>query len=98
MEFEWDPAKNTECLFRHGFDFASATQIFNGSTVERTDRRRDYGEERIIAIGLAIGHHFTVIYTDRADPETSKIQRRIITAWRSNRRERKTYAETNPLL
>ena len=56
----------------------------------RKDRRQDYGERRVIAIGLAQGIELTVVYTDRprsgSDPE-----RRIISARRSNRRERKAY-------
>lgn len=97
MEFTWDPAKNVECLIRHGFDFAYALQAFQGFTAERADRRRDYGEERIVAVGLVAGRHLTVVYTDRTDPVANRIQRRIITAWRSSRRERKTYAEADAL-
>ena len=60
-------------------------------TAERVDDRTDYGEPRIIAIGLADGLHLTVVYTDR--PGARDTVRRIISTRRSNRRERKAYDE-----
>jgi hypothetical protein len=50
MEFSWDPAKSEEKLRLRGFDFAFARLIFRGPTLEREDRRRDYGERRVIAM------------------------------------------------
>jgi uncharacterized DUF497 family protein len=90
MEFSWDPAKSDENLRARGFDFAFASVIFRGPTLEREDRRREYGERRLIAIGLAEGVELTVVYTDRTGPD-QRIERRIISARRSTRRERKTY-------
>ena len=47
-----------------GFD--SAVQIFLGPTVEAVDRRLDYREERIRAIGRIDGRtYYVVICTDR---------------------------------
>ena len=43
-----------------------ATLSFDGPTLERDDLRRDYGERRVIAIGIADGLALTVVYTDRA--------------------------------
>jgi hypothetical protein len=90
MRFEWDPGKSEANLRERGFDFAFATLIFEGSTLEKQDRRRDYGEVRIVAAGLADGIALTVAYTDRLDDEGETV-RRIISARRSNRRERKAY-------
>ena len=92
MRFSWDPKKSTENLAERGFDFAFAALIFGGLTLERTDDRRDYGERRVLAIGLAQGLHLTVAYTDRGEPG-GETERRIISARRSNRRERKAYRE-----
>jgi uncharacterized DUF497 family protein len=90
MEFVWDPAKS-EANFRvQGFDFAFATLIFDGPTLEVQDARRDYGERRMVAVGLADGLHLTVVYTDRRQRK-GRVQRRIISARRSNRRERRTF-------
>jgi len=91
VRFTWDPKKSAANIRIRGFDFAFATLIFHGPTVEREDQRRAYGERRIVAIGRVGELHLTVVYTDRA--EEPEIERRIIAAWRSNRRERKTYTE-----
>ncbi len=90
MEFSWDPAKNEENLRHRGFDFEFASLIFRGPTLERKDHRRDYGEARVIAIGLAEGLELTVVYTDRV-MSSKDIVRRIISGRRSNRHERKAY-------
>ena len=90
MRFEWDDAKNEANLQQRGFDFAFASLIFDSPTVEVEDHRKDYGERRVIAIGVADGIHLTVVYTDRERAEGESV-RRIISAHRSNRRERKTY-------
>ena len=95
MRFEWDEAKSETNLDEHGFDFAFASLIFDGPTVEVEDRRRDYGERRVVAIGIADGVHLTVVYTDR-EVSRAQVARRIISARRSNRHERKIYEKANP--
>lgn len=90
MRFTWDPEKNAANLRLRGFDFAFASLVFDGPTQEREDLRRDYGERRMVAIGTADGLELTVIYSDRLLDE-NLIERRIISARRSNRRERKAY-------
>jgi len=92
VHFSWDPKKNEANLAARGFDFEFAALIFEQVTLERTDDRRDYGERRVLAIGLAQGLHLTVAYTDRGE-SGGGIERRIISARRSNRRERKAYRE-----
>lgn len=67
MCFRWDRQKSRVNLTKRGFDFAFATLIFDGPTVERTDDRQDYGEKRVIALGIADGIPLTVVYTDRAE-------------------------------
>jgi hypothetical protein len=91
VRFGWDARKSTRNLRDRGFDFEFATQVFEGRTVERTDRRRDYGERRVVALGEAQGIPLTVVYTDRADG--GSVERRIVSARESNRRERTAYAE-----
>ena len=92
MRFSWDPRKSEANLTKRGFDFGFASLIFEGPTLERLDDRRDYGERRVLAIGVAQGVHLTVAYTDRHTPD-QEIERRIISVRRSNRRERKAYRE-----
>jgi len=92
VRFTWDPRKSTRNLLERGFDFEFATLIFDGPTVERTDSRRNYGEHRVIALGLAQGISLTVVYTDRAGIGREVI-RRIISARQSDRRERAAYKQ-----
>jgi uncharacterized DUF497 family protein len=91
VDFEWDPRKSDDNLAARGFDFEFATLIFEGPTLEREDTRRDYGEPRVVAVGLAQGIHLTVVYTDRTTAQGAR--RRLISARRSNRRERKAYEQ-----
>jgi uncharacterized DUF497 family protein len=76
------------------FDFAFAASIFTGPTLERIDARRDYGEIRLIALGMAGDIPLTVVYTDRV--EAGEVVRRIISAQVSSRRERQVYRKVFP--
>lgn len=67
MRFSWDSEKSDVNFQERGFDCAFASLIFEAPTLEREDTRRDYGERRIIAIGLAAGLELTICYTDRLD-------------------------------
>ena len=96
MRFSWDARKSGRNLRERGFDFEFATQIFDSSTLERPDSRRDYGERRVIALGKAQDIPLTVVYTDRAE-SGGEVNRRIISARKSNRHEREAYGKaTNP--
>lgn len=86
MLYAWDEDKNRLNLKRHGIAFEDARRIFEGPTVERIDNRFDYGEIRVYAIGLVNGLEITVIYTDKDNGE-----RRLISAWRAEPHERRTY-------
>ncbi len=91
VRFTWDRKKSAQNLRDRGFDCEFATLVFEGPTLERQDDRRDYGETRVIAIGLAQGIALTVVFTDRA--EVGAVVRRIISARSSNRHERQAYFE-----
>jgi uncharacterized DUF497 family protein len=86
MRYTWDEEKNRNRELR-GIAFVAAIRIFEGPTVEIPDRRFDYGEDRVYAIGLVSGLEITVIYADRKTND----ERRIISAWRSEPRERRSY-------
>ena len=60
-------------------------RIFTARVHTTPDERRDYAEERFIAIGETEGEVLVVVYTDRGDV------RRIISARRANRKERETW-------
>lgn len=82
MKFEWDETKSEWTQRVRGFNFAVAARIFEGEVQTAVDDRRQYGEERIIAIGEVDGMVLVVVYTDRGGV------RRIISARPANRKER----------
>ena len=86
MRYTWRPEKHRRNLKDHRIAFEDAVRIFEGPTVEQVDDRFEYGEIRVYAIGLVNGVEMTVIYTDIDDDE-----RRIISAWRAESHERRTY-------
>jgi hypothetical protein len=100
VRFSWDARRSEQNLRERGFDFEFATQIFDGPTLERADTRRDYGEHRTIALGLAQDIPLTVVYTDRAEAG-GVVSRRIISAGRaiavSAKRTRKPSARCRPV-
>ena len=92
MTFDWDPKKSDENFARRGFDFEFAALAFASTYVEFDDTRRDYGERRVLAPGVADGIPLTVVFTDRVGVEHAVV-RRLISARLSNRQERRRYAE-----
>lgn len=90
MRFGWDERKSARNLRQRGFDLEFATLIFEGPTLEREDTRRDYGERRVVAIGVAQDICLTVVYTDRTEAG-GEILRRIISARLSSLHERQAY-------
>ena len=81
MLFEWSES-NTRS---RGLPFDIAMALFDGPTLESPDRRREYGERRVKAIGRAAGQVLVCVYTDRS------AVRRIISLRVANRRERDAY-------
>jgi uncharacterized DUF497 family protein len=90
ITFVWNAAKSERNLRERGFDFEFASLVFAGPTLEREDNRRDYGERRVLAIGVADGIELVIVFTDRV-LRRSRIERRIISARRANRKERAIY-------
>jgi uncharacterized DUF497 family protein len=52
MRYSWDESKRQGNLAKHGLDFADAPRVFAGPMVLIEDRRQDYGEQRMIGVGL----------------------------------------------
>jgi len=85
MEFEWDDKKNKANIKKHRIDFELAKEIFSEIRISKPDNRKDYGEDRFIALGLLGEFVLLAVYTRRKD----KI--RLISVRRSNTEERKIY-------
>jgi uncharacterized DUF497 family protein len=94
MRFTWDRKKSDANYRERGFDFAFASLVFEGPALMVEDKRRDYGERRFVAIGLADQIHITLVFTDRVGLKND-IMRRIISARRSSRKERKLYDQSS---
>ena len=86
MSITFDPEKREATLANRGLDFADADEVFAGLTVQFPDERRDYGEERIITVGLLGGRMVVVIWTQRVD------DRHVISMRKANDREQRRYA------
>ena len=89
MDFEWDAAKATANLFKHGIDFADAVGVFfDPRALTVADEHPD--EERYATVGLDSLHRvLVVIHCWRGD------RIRIISARKALRRERARYEEGN---
>ena len=90
LDFEWDDFKAAENVRNHGVSFAQAALAFRDPfAVEWIDLREDYGEERIILLGMAGNHVLTVVYTERAE------RIRIISARQVTKNEQDLYYRQN---
>jgi uncharacterized DUF497 family protein len=77
-----------------GLPFEIAMAVFDGPTIEFDDRRRDYGEQRVIAYRSVSGRVLVCVYTPRgtdADPI-----RWIISLRRANKGETHAHANAFP--
>jgi uncharacterized DUF497 family protein len=85
MGFQWDAEKSAANEAKHGISFDQAAQIFRGPILQRPDDRKDYGEQRFIALGAYNGEVLRVVFTERSGDI------RLISAWRASKHDRKKY-------
>ena len=90
LDFEWDDIKAAENVRNHGVSFAQAALAFRDPfAVEWIDLREDYGEERIILLGMTGDQVLTVVYMERAE------RIRIISARQATKNEEDLYYREN---
>jgi uncharacterized DUF497 family protein len=65
MELEWDEAKNRKNLAKHGLSLEDAGQVLSGPCVTFKDDRFDYGEDRLITLGLLAGRLVVIAHSPR---------------------------------
>jgi uncharacterized DUF497 family protein len=82
---EWDEAKNRGNVAEHGLDFQDAEWVFAGPCVTFEDNRFDYGEERLITLGLLAGRVPVFAHAPRG------LATRIISMRKASRREQEIY-------
>ncbi|WP_292752304.1 BrnT family toxin [Nostoc sp. NMS4] len=63
MKFEWDQQKNEVNIVKHELDFADAYRIFRLPLRISLDNRQDYGEDRLIGLGMLDGRIVVVVFT-----------------------------------
>ncbi len=83
--YEWDEEKNRENLSERGLSFEDAEEVFAGPCVTFEDTRYDYGEKRLITLGLLEGRLVVIAQTPRGE------NIRIISMRKGNDREQKIY-------
>lgn len=49
----------------HGLDFADARQVFEGLTLTYEDDRFDYGEQRLVTLGLLAGEPVSIVHSEK---------------------------------
>jgi len=89
LTFEWDEAKRSANIAKHGVDFVDVPEMFGGPMLVLPDARKEYGEARQIGFGFIRGRLVTVVFTKR-NPETI----RIISARKANDREKAQFKES----
>ncbi|WGF87289.1 BrnT family toxin [Marinivivus vitaminiproducens] len=85
MIFEWDTAKNEANDRKHGLRFEDAGQVFAGQCVTFEDDRVDYGERRLLTLGMLAGRLVVIAHTPRGEAI------RIISMRKGNKREKDIY-------
>ena len=92
MNVTFDPAKDAANLAKHGFSLVDAVGFEWHTAVVWPDKRRDYGEFRMVALGYIGLRIMSIVFVDR--PPEQPTERRIISLRKANTREVKRYAET----
>jgi hypothetical protein len=67
VKIVFDPAKRDLTARHRGLDFASASKVFAGRHLTAPDERRDYGEPRLITVGVLDGRVVVIAWTPRGD-------------------------------
>lgn len=65
MAITFDPAKQAAALAERGLDFADAAAVLDGRKFQFVDDRTDYGETRIVTVGMLDERMVVVVWTAR---------------------------------
>jgi uncharacterized DUF497 family protein len=89
MRINFDPAKDSSNLQKHGLSLALAVELEWDAALAWIDDRQDYGEVRMIALAPRSAILYYVAFVDRGNV------RRVISLRRANRREVKHYVKSS---
>ena len=87
MRFEWDERKNRENIRKHGIDFVDVVEMFNHPMLVALDTRKEYDEDRWVAIDLLRNIVAVAVYIEWDDEETI----RILSARKATKGESREY-------
>ena len=87
MRIDFDPAKSEQNIRRRGLSFAAVVEFDFESASYAVDTRHDYGETRIVAIGMLAQRLHVMCFTETPDGI------RVISLRKANLREVKRYAQ-----
>ena len=72
-------------MINRGLDFLDVPKVFAGPQFQFEDSRADYGESRIVTVGLLGGRMLILVWTARGDA------RHIISMRKANEKEQRRY-------
>ncbi|WP_018873278.1 MULTISPECIES: BrnT family toxin [unclassified Thioalkalivibrio] len=87
MEIEFDADKDAANLAKHGVSLGDALGLEWDTLLAMEDRRKSYGERRMLGYALMGERLYCVVFTDRSSV------RRIISLRKANNREIARYVE-----
>jgi len=96
-KFEWDDAKATRNLAKHGVSFETATRVFADPFIMVEQDRFENGEYRWQTLGIAEGHTLLLVAHTVWDEEGDVEVIRIISARHAEPKERKRYEQNRSL-
>lgn len=86
MQLDYDPNKNQRNIAERGISFASAAAFDWDTAIIWQDTRKDYGEQRFIAMGMIADRLHALVFTPRGEDVI-----RVISLRKANSREAKLY-------
>ncbi len=85
MLFTWEEQKRKTNLSKHGFDFIDSEKVISGITLTFEDDRFEYGEQRLVTLGMLIDTVVTIAHTEHEGII------RIISMRKATKHEQKIY-------
>ena len=89
MKFTYDAAKNDSNITKHGLPLSDAKLLYWDSAISYIDSRKNYGEERLVALAPIKQRLYFVVYVEL------KMSKRIISLRKANVREVERYEKEN---
>ncbi|MBE7565604.1 BrnT family toxin [Acidithiobacillus sp. HP-11] len=84
----FDPSKRQKTREECGLDFEDAPLVFTGKHFTREDDRKDYGETRLVTVGMLRERMVVMVWTPRNIDD-----RHIISMRKANEREQAQYTQ-----